>query len=106
MLVTQNHLTPKMVLILNGIYDFIGSEALAEKTVIASLSYAIKRKWSVFVEGQYSILPNYNEQIIRTGGAFLYRKNLQLDLYTGINFQNEPSREIIGLGFSYRLNKH
>ena len=106
MLVTQSHLTPKMVLILNGIYDFIGSEALAEKTVIASLSYAIKRKWSVFVEGQYSILPNYNEQIIRTGGAFLYRKNLQLDLYTGINFQNEPSREIIGLGFSYRLDKH
>ena len=106
MVVTQSHLTPKMVLILNGIYDFIGSESLEEKTVLASLSYAIKRKWSVFVEGQYSIFSNSEEQIIRTGGAFLFRKNLQFDLYTGINFQNEPSREIIGLGFSYRLDKH
>jgi hypothetical protein len=106
MIVTQSHLTPKMVLILNGIYDFIGSETLAEKTIIASLSYAIKRKWSVFVEGQYSILPNYEEQIIRTGGAFLFRKDLQFDLYTGINFQKEPSREVIGLGFSYRLDRH
>ena len=106
MVVTQSHLTPKMVVIINGIYDFIGTESLEEKTVIASLSYAIKRKWSVFVEGQYSIFANSEEQIIRTGGAFLFRKNLQFDLYIGINFQNEPSREIIGLGFSYRLDRH
>lgn len=106
MLITQSHLTPKMVLIFNGIYDFIGSEMLEEKTFIASLSYALKRKWSIFIEGQYSEFPQYKEQIIRTGGAFLLNKNLQFDAYTGINFQSEPSRELIGFGFSYRLDRH
>lgn len=105
-IITQSALTPKMVLILNGIYDYIGDNLLEEKTLIASLSHALNRKWSVFIEGQYSIYNAYKDQIFRAGGAYLLNKNLQFDVFGGMNFQDEPAKATIGLGFSYRLDRH
>lgn len=106
MIISQSTLTPKMVLILNGSYNFIGDPILEEKTFIASLSYAIKPKWSVFIEGQHNSFVSYKEQQCRAGGAFLFKKNLQLHLFGGMNFQDQTSKEMIGGGLSFRVDTH
>jgi hypothetical protein len=112
MIITQSTLTPKMVLIVNGVYDFIGANSLdtntslEEKSLIVSLSRAIKPKWSVFIEGQYSIYQSYEEQTLRAGGAYLFNKNFQLDVFGGLNFQENPEKVFAGMGFSYRIDRH
>ncbi len=124
-IITQSTLTPKMVLIVNGVYDFIGAKSLVtktsleEKSLIVSLSRAIKRKLSVFIEGQYSVYQSYEEQSIyrsygksyeeqtlRAGGAYLFNKNFQLDVFGGLNFQENPKKVFAGMGFSYRIDRH
>jgi len=112
MIITQSTLSPKVVLIINGVYDFIGAKSLdtntslEEKSLIVSLSHAIKPKWSVFLEGQYSVYEDSKEQILRAGGAYLFNKNFQLDVFGGLNFQNNPEKVFAGMGFSYRLDRH
>ncbi len=101
-LVLQNQITPKFVMIINGTYDFIGDENLAEKNFIISLSHALKPKWSVFIEGQHHIRGDYSEQILRTGGAYLFKRNIQFDVFGGLNFEEAPQKIFAGLGFSYR----
>jgi hypothetical protein len=111
-IITQSTLTPKMVLIVNGVYDFIGAKSLVtktsleEKSLIVSLSRAIERKWGVFIEGQYSVYQSYEEQILRAGGAYLFNKNFQIDVFGGLNFQENPEKVFAGMGFSYRIDKH
>ena len=106
MLVTQSNITPRFVLILNGIYDYIGDDVYGEKIFIASLSHALKAKWSLFVEGQYSIQNAYTEKLLRVGGAFLYKRNIQFDIFGGLNFEEAPKKVFAGLGFSYRIDNH
>ncbi len=106
MLVLQNQITSKFVMIINGVYDFIGDENLAEKNFIISLSHALKPKWSVFIEGQHHIRGDYSEQILRTGGAYLFKRNIQFDVFGGLNFKEAPQKIFAGLGFSYRIDNH
>ncbi|MCW1952893.1 MAG: transporter [Flavobacteriia bacterium] len=106
MLISQSTLTPKMVLILNGSYNFIGDEVLEEKTLIASLSYSFKPKWSLFIEGQQSEFIQYKEQQLRAGAAYLFTKNMQLHVFGGVNFQDKTNKEMIAAGFSFRIDNH
>lgn len=106
MLILQNQITSKFVMIINGEYNFIGDENLAEKNFIISLSHALKPKWSVFLEAQHHIRGDYSEQILRTGGAYLFKRNIQFDVFGGLNFEEAPQKIFAGLGFSYRIDNH
>lgn len=106
MLILQNHITSKWVTTINIVYDHIGNKSLADTNFIASLSHNLKPKWSLFVEGQYYKQGNYNDQVLRTGVAYLLKRNIQFDLFGGLNFKEAPKKRFVGMGFSFRIDNH
>jgi len=106
MIATQSRITPRMVLISNIAYDRIGSD-FPEKSYIISVSHALRNpKWSVFLENQGVQSDRYSDLIFRTGTAYLFNKNFQVDFNFGTNTKNTPSRLFATIGASYRIDKH
>ncbi len=106
MIATQSRLTPRMVLISNIAYDRIGSD-FPEKSYIVSVSHALRNpKWSVFLENQGIQSDRYSDLIFRTGTAYLFNENFQVDFNIGTNTKNTPSRVFATVGASYRIDKH
>ena len=106
MLATQSQLTPKSVLVLNFIYDRIGTD-FPELSYLISYSRAFRNpKWSVFIENQGIQSDRYSDILLRTGVSHLFNENFQADVNIGANFKNSPSRYFGSLGLSYRLDYH
>ncbi len=106
MLATQSQLTPKSVLIINFIYDRIGTD-FPELSYVISYSRAFRNpKWSAFVENQGIDSDRYSDIIVRAGVSHLFNPNFQIDAGLGGNFKNSPSRYFGTLGLSYRLDFH
>ena len=71
------------------------------------MTHTLNAQFSVFAEYQAIKNDFYADDLVRLGGAYLFSKDLQLDLYGLTNFKDTPSRWQVGLGLSYRLdNKH
>ena len=62
--------------------------------------------WSVYLENEGFFTELYNDQIFRTGGAYLLSDNIQLEGTIGVNTNINPGALFINLGVSYRLNFH
>jgi len=106
MLATQSQLTPKSVLILNFIYDRIGTD-FPEMSYTISYSHAFRNpKWSAFIENQGIDSDRYSDILLRTGVSHLFNPNFQIDLSLGGNFKSSPSRYFGTFGLSYRLDFH
>ncbi|MGB5238747.1 MAG: transporter [Flavobacteriaceae bacterium] len=106
MLATQSQLTPKSVLILNFIYDRIGTD-FPEMSYVISFSRAFRNpKWSACIENQGISSDRYSDILLRTGVSHLFSRNFQVDLGLGGNFKTSPSRYFGTLGLSYRLDFH
>lgn len=106
MLATQSQLTPKSVLILNIIYDRIGTD-FPELSYVISFSHAFKNpKWSAFIENQGIDSDRYADILLRTGVSHLFSPDFQVDLGIGGNFKKSPSRYFGTIGLSYRLDFH
>lgn len=102
---TQNNLLGGWVFVTNIIADRIGQE-YPTYSYILTLTHAFTPKISAFVENQGIKSDFYADQIVRTGGAYLFTNDLQLDISGGLNFKDTPSKFFIGLGVSYRLDMH
>ena len=48
----------------------------------------------------------YNDQIFRTGAAYLFSDDIQIEGSIGVNTNTRPSANFFNLGISYRLNFH
>lgn len=106
LLATQSQLTPKSVLIINLIYDRIGTD-FSELSYTISYSRAFRNpKWSVFIENQGIDSDLYSDILLRGGVSHLFNPNFQIDLSLGGNFKNTPSRYFGTVGLSYRLDFH
>ncbi len=106
LLATQSQLTPRSVLVINLIYDKIGTD-FPEWTYLISYSRAFRNpKWSAFIENQGTDGDRYSDILLRTGVSHLLSPDFQLDLGIGGNFKSSPSRYFGTLGLSYRLDYH
>ncbi len=106
MLATQSQLTPRSVLVINLIYDRIGTD-FPEMSYLISYSRAFRNpKWSIFIENQGIDSDRYSDILLRAGVSHLFSKQFQADFSLGGNFKNSPSRYFGNLGLSYRLDFH
>lgn len=63
-------------------------------------------RFSVFVESEGVQSGYYSDQIMRLGGAYLFTKDIQVNVDLGASWKNTPSRYTALLGFSYRIDNH
>lgn len=104
-LVTQNN-WGKWVFVMNFIADRFTSDDPFYSGIF-TMTHTLNAQFSVFAEYQAIKNDFYADDLVRLGGAYLFSKDLQLDLYGLTNFKDTPSRWQVGLGISYRLdNKH
>ncbi|MCV6629401.1 MAG: transporter [Flavobacteriaceae bacterium] len=106
MLASQSHITPSWVMVFNLGYDKIGSD-FPEWNYILTITHALRNpKWSLFTEYQGVSSERYKDALIRAGTAYLWSKDMQLDLSIGTNFKDTPSKIFGSIGISYRLDYH
>lgn len=102
-LITQNNIG-KWVFVTNLLADRIGSNFPAYSGIF-TLTHALTRELSVFVEFQTIVSDFYSDELLRLGGAYLFFKNLQFDAFVMGNFKETPRRWQFGIGVSYRFDK-
>ena len=101
----QNELSSELNLITNFYYDKFGSD-FAEFSYIVTGTYSFNPRWSSFIETQgihnkYSKKNNYG-----IGFAYLFNKNLQLDISSRYLSENKTQGAYFGFGASYRIDRH
>lgn len=99
---TQNNFE-RTVLVTNIIVDKVTTDFPSYSGII-TLTHALTNRFTMFGEFQTIIGDIYSDELIRGGGAYLFSKDLQLDVFGLVNFKDTPSRWIIGLGLSYRYD--
>lgn len=106
MLATQQHLSPRWVLVTNLIYDRFTGEDPAFNYVI-TLTHALSNgRFSIFAEHQGYKSDFYGDGVFRLGMAHLLGRNFQVDLSGGMNIKDTPERIFGAIGGSWRLDFH
>ena len=105
LLATQSHFLGTWVFVTNFIYDRYLTEQTI-KSYILTLTHTFHPLWSVYLEKEGLFSERINDQIFRTGLAYLYSDNIQFEGSLGVNNNNLPSTLFVNLGVSYRLNFH
>lgn len=103
--IAQNHFGSRWVLVTNLTYDKIGTD-FASLNYIITLTRGFNSKWSGFIENQGFMGDYYSDGIIRTGAAYLFNKDMQIDASIGKNIKDTPSIISGGIGFSWRFAKN
>lgn len=104
---TQNNLSGKLIVLTNFIADNMFT-AYTEYSFIATTTYTLSEKISVFGEGQVFQRKDVpNDYQFGIGGAYLWNKDMQLDGSARfIKDERGDHTFLVGLGFSWRLDKH
>ena len=97
---TQNNFD-KTVLVINFIADKISTDFPSYSGII-TVTHALNSNYSVFGEFQTTNSDIYSDELFRAGGAYLFNKDFQLDVFGLVNFKDTPQRWLVGLGLSYR----
>ena len=77
-----------------------------EKSYILTLTHTFHPLWSIYLENQGVYGDRYNDLIFRTGTAYLFTDDIQIEGSFGISSRSNPSSVFINLGVSYRLDFH
>jgi len=106
-LYTQNDLSNRLIVLFNFIADKVFTNE-AENSYIATVTYTLHEKWSVFGENQGFFRKNVpNDFQFGAGGAYLINKHMQADFSARMIFDERGDNTyLIGGGFSWRLDKH
>lgn len=104
-LITQNNWAGSWVLVMNFILDKF-TETTPTYAGIGTLTHAFNPKFAGFIEYQGIISDIYSDDIVRTGMAYLFTDNFQVDISGLLNFKNTPDRWQVAAGISYRLDLH
>lgn len=105
MVATQNNFAGGWVLVLNLIKDRIGTD-YSDFQYIITLTHSFNPKWVIFGETQGIKSDFYADNLLRVGGAYLWRKDLQIDTALTFNTKDTPSVLNVSLGASYRFDLH
>jgi len=101
----QNNLSNKLNIITNIFYDNINS-SYSEFIYIVTGTYAINDNWSTFLEHQGSYNNFQINNNFGTGIAYLANRHFQVDASTRLNFNGKTTEFYVGIGFSFRLDRH
>lgn len=104
-LATQSHFLDRWVFVTNFIYDRYLTEQPA-RSYILTLTHTFHPLWSVYLENEGINSERYKDIIFRTGAAYLFSNNIQIESSIGVNTNTKPSSLFVNLGVSYRLNFH
>jgi hypothetical protein len=104
MVIAQNQLGTRWVLVTNVFYDKFTSDY---KTLgyILTLTRGFNEKWSGFIENQGFKSDFYSDGIFRVGTAYLLLDNLQIDASLGKSIKDTPDLFYGGAGVSWRFDK-
>ena len=104
---TQNDLSDRLIVLFNFIADYAFTDK-SENSYIATVTYAINPKFSVFGENQGFFRKNVpNDFQFGAGGAYLINKDMQVDLSARMILDERGDNTyIIGGGLSWRLDRH
>ena len=102
----QNDFTDRLILLTNLIADKISSENEFYAHII-TLTYAVTREWSFFVENQGNYKDTESPQFqFGIGAAYLYSRNLQFDASIRTNMFDDYNTMYGALGVAWRLDRH
>ena len=104
---TQHDFTDRFVFLTNLIMDKIGS-GQKENSYILTATYSINDKWSIFGEHQGIFKDQHIPNDFQFGGgaAYLFSKNMQLDVAARAISDRDGSSLLLNAGFSWRIDKH
>lgn len=102
---TQNNFSGGWVFVMNFAKDRIGTDQ-SDFSFILTLTKSIADQWAVFAESENISSDFYADNLIRFGGAYLWTRNLQVDVAATFNTKDTPSVFGVALGASYRLDFH
>ena len=102
----QNDFTEDLVLVTNLVGDYLTISSQRELGYIATLTYTIVPKFSLFIEHQGVFNPVKNHFDIGGGGAYLFNKDFQIGLNVRTQTQYQYFDIYAGLGLSYRIDHH
>ncbi|MGX1023257.1 transporter [Flavobacterium sp. CS20] len=94
----------RTVLVINIIADKVETD-FPSYSGIFTVTHALNRRYSIFGEFETTNSDFYSDELIRAGGAYLFNKDLQLDVFGLINFKDTPQRWLAGIGLSYRFDQ-
>ena len=104
-LATQSHFLGSWVFVTNFIYDRFLSD-YPELNYILTLTHTINNYWSVYIENQGIKSDLYRNFLFRSGVAYLYSDDLQIEATIGASTKTTPSSILANIGVSYRLDFH
>ncbi len=104
-LATQSHFLGTWVFVTNFSYNRYLSD-YPEKSYVLTLTHAFHPLWSVFIENQGVFGERYKDFVFRTGGAFLFSDDIQIDTAVAFNTKSTPGMFFFNTGVSYRLDFH
>ncbi len=113
---SQSGLSPKVAVISQNnwgpfvwVNNIIADQLMTDfptYALISTLTHSFNSKIAGFVEFQFLKSDIYADDLFRFGGAYLLTKDLQVDVNALVNFKDTPQRLQLGLGVSYRLDRH
>ncbi|WP_298780815.1 transporter [uncultured Polaribacter sp.] len=101
----QNNLSNDFNVITNFYYDKIGTD-FDEFSYIITGTYNFNGRFSSFIENQTLFKKTQNETNLGAGFAYLFNPNLQINTSGRLLFEEQGNGFYVGLGVSYRINKH
>lgn len=105
MLILQHHLKPGLVLVHNAGMRYLTAD-IQQKQLIGTLTYSTRAKWSFYGEYQWDDSPLHRDLTLGTGAAYLLQNDLQVDLAFQHSLKTTPKLFSLGLGLSYRIDRH
>lgn len=113
---SQTGLTPKAIVITQNnwgpfvwVNNFIADQLMTDYPTyawITTLTHSFNARVAVFAEYQLLHSDIYADDLLRFGGAYLLTDDLQVDINALVNFKDTPQRLQVGIGLSYRIDKH
>ncbi len=106
MVITQHNWSGGWVFTMNFIGDRMFMTDYPIYSYILTLTHSVGKKIAVFGEHQGIMNDIYADSLFRFGSAYLFSKDIQVDLGVTVNTKNTPSIFGLNLGLSYRLDFH
>lgn len=102
----QSHPMPRVVLVGNLIANRFLSK-YPEWGYVFTLTHSLDNgRFSVFIESEGIQNHYHSDHIMHLGGAYLFTKDIQVNVDLGMSTKSTPSRYMALLGFSYRIDNH
>ncbi len=105
-LLLQNDFSDDLKLITNVVGDYLTINENRSLGYITTLTYAITPQFSIFGEHQGTYTKYTKNYSLGGGVAYLFSKDLQLDLHARNNLQLDYFNLYANIGLSYRIDNH